>query len=364
MNWRVVISIVQKDLIDALKNLYLLFCILMPIGMSLLFQVALPDEDQIGQAKIVLFAPEESRYSAMLSAYQDIEIIAVSSEAQIPEMIDGNSEIAGGVAIEPGFDARLDAGEKPVVKAWLSPKAGPMQSTIFRSLVVDQAWLLVRQDFPIQLIWPEEGSPVVNTTQNGPEMPFDIDQYVLQIMLVMGISMMGAFLVPTLMVEEKEKHTLEALLVSPGGPVEVTVGKAIVGIVYSLLVSGVLLAMNGGFTGNWPVTVAGVFLGALFVVGIGLLMGSLFNIMHHVNIASSVIMLLMFLPPWMGLFSLPAPFDRLLPLIPTFYLSNIVDAGLNNQASLALIGDDFAILAACAIAVLAAVVWALRRERK
>ena len=59
----------------------------------------------------------------------------------------------------------------------------------------------------------------------------EMDRFMTVMLLVLSIVGIGVFVVPSLLVEEKEKQTLKFLLVSPAGPVEVVAGKALVGLV-------------------------------------------------------------------------------------------------------------------------------------
>jgi ABC-2 type transport system permease protein len=363
MNWRVVFSIVRKDMVDAIKNFYLLFVMIMPIGMSLMFQLVFPNEQEMSQMTIVIYDPENSRLSSMMQAYQGVEVVAAISAEEVANRVNGDKAITGGLVIATGFDAALDAGEKPQVRAFINPDASSIQQAAFRGIVTDQSWLLVRQEFPIELIWGDEQS-AGSSDATGPDMPFNLDIYMLLVVLMMGLAMVGSFVVPSLMVEEKEKHTLEALLVAPGGPTEVTTGKAIVGMVYSLLVAGILLAMNNGFAGNWPFTLIAIGLGSLFIVGVGLLMGTAFKVMSQVNIVSSIVMLVMIIPSWVGIFTLPEPLGTLVNFIPTFYVSKITSLALTSKATLANTGSSLVLLSLSVVIVYAAVVWMLRRERK
>jgi ABC-type uncharacterized transport system permease subunit len=72
----------------------------------------------------------------------------------------------------------------------------------------------------------------------------------------------------------------------------------------------------------------------------------------------------MIVPSWVGVFSLPEPFMKVISFIPTSYLSNLVSQSLAGKATLANAWGDLAILGGCAVAVFAVIVWALRRERK
>jgi ABC-2 type transport system permease protein len=360
MNWRVVFSIVKKDMVDAVKNFYLLFVMIMPIGMSLLFQLIIPNEQEMSRMSVVIYDPQNSRLSSMIQSYQGVEVVAALSESEVVERVQNDKAITGGLVISAGFDAALDAGQKPPVHAYISPNASGIQQSIFRGIVTDQAWLLVRQEFPIELTWGDQATG----EGTGPSISLNMDTYLLMVVLLMALSMVGSFVVPYLMVEEKEKHTLEALLVAPGGPAEVAAGKAIVGMVYSLLTGGILLALNNGFVGQWPITILAAVLGALFLVGVGLLMGTTFKVMNQVNIFSSVIMLAMLVPSWVGIFTLPEPMMAVIKIIPTYYVSKVAMLALESKATLANTALGLSVLTVSIVIVYAAMIWMLRRERK
>jgi ABC-2 type transport system permease protein len=105
----------------------------------------------------------------------------------------------------------------------------------------------------------------------------------LPLLLLITFAMTGALVVPLLLVEEKEKRTLDFLLTSPASLTEIIAGKALTGVVYSFLIPGLLLAINHKLIGNWPLTLLTVLLGLLFVVAVGLFMGSLFQNTMQVN---------------------------------------------------------------------------------
>ena len=118
--------------------------------------------------------------------------------------------------------------------------------------------------------------------------------------------MVGIFVVPYLLVEEKEKGTLKAVLVSPATYADVVAGKGLVGLFYALLVAVILLLLNGGFGGNVVITLLSVVLGSIFLVQVGLLMGAAFKAINQVNSWSSIVMIVLMLPGMFGDF-LPPP---------------------------------------------------------
>ncbi|MBN1427452.1 MAG: ABC transporter permease [Anaerolineae bacterium] len=361
MNWRMVLSVVLKDLVDVVRNPYLLFSIILPIGFSLLFQVIMPNQQEIGRYKMLLYDPEDSRYGIILQEHQSLDILLVASEAEVEKQIKADKEAIGGIVILPGFDAALERGEKPKVKVFVNEKSLGWKQFVFRSIIDDQAWLLVRQEFPIELVWNDKES--AESEIQGRVITFDFTYFIMLLLLVTGLIMVGVCVVPMLMVEEKEKHTLEVLLVAPGGPMEITAGKGLVGLVYSLLVAGLLLALNNGFVGNWQVTLLTVVLGALFTTGIGLLIGMALKILQQVYTVSSVVMLVLIFPTMVSIFGLPEPFSAILYLFPTYYLNQLLIISLSGSATLSNIAPRLTILAVSVFLVFFAVIWMLHRER-
>lgn len=369
LNWRVVFSITQKDLMDSIKNMYLLFAMVMPIVLSLMFGLLIPNQQEMEQIKIILYDPGKSRLAASVRSLTNLEISEAASEQAVQERLKSDKSIIGGLVIPPGFDAAVDAGQKPQLFAYVNEKAGTIPSSVFSGIVTNMVWGLVRQEFPAQVVWNDQTTPQQSEQSSGSEqgsgnMGFKFDQYMLNMLAVMALTMVGVFAVPALIVEEKEKHTMDVLLVAPGGAVEVTLGKAIVGMVYCAIIVLILMVLNKGFVGNWPVTLLALLLGALLCVGLGLLMGAVFKTMHQVNTWSSILMLLLLFPSWVGIFGLPDLVEKAMALIPTYYLSQVVQLAQAGKATLAGVWVNLVVLAACTLATYAGVIWLLRREQK
>jgi ABC-type Na+ efflux pump permease subunit len=70
----------------------------------------------------------------------------------------------------------------------------------------------------------------IASTAETPEEPQSQTQLHLdRFLLIVVLAMTGAYMLPTLLVEEKEKHTLQALLVSPASPGDIVISKALTG---------------------------------------------------------------------------------------------------------------------------------------
>jgi ABC-type Na+ efflux pump permease subunit len=87
------------------------------------------------------------------------------------------------------------------------------------------------------------------------------------------LAVIGMALVPLLMIEEKEAHTFDAMLVSPARYTQIVAGKALVGLVYCLIAAAVLLTLYNHFFVHWGVVILAVLVTSAFTVALGLLLG-------------------------------------------------------------------------------------------
>jgi ABC-2 type transport system permease protein len=163
-------------------------------------------------------------------------------------------------------------------------------------------------------------------------------------------------------VEEKEKRTLDFLLASPAGLKEIITGKALTGIVYSLLIAGLLLGINRQLVGNWPLTLLTMLVGMLFVVAVGLFLGSLLNNTMQVNTWASSVLILLLAPSFPSL-GLPSAVDTAMRLIPTYYLNEAFKLALVGGVS-SRIWVHLTVVFLSAVAAFGGAAWFLRRRNR
>ena len=209
---------------------------------------------------------------------------------------------------------------------------------------------------PARLVWIDVDKDTDEQTRRG----LDLNQMLLPLLLIMTFGMTGAFVVPLLLVEEKEKRTLDFLLASPASLREIIAGKALTGAAYSLLIAGLLLGINRQLVGNWPLTLLTVLLGLVFVVAVGLFMGSFLNNTMQVNTWASSVLILLMAPSFPSL-GLPSVVDTAMRLVPTYYVTEALKLSLAGSASSRIWGH-LAVVLACTVIAFFAAVWALHRR--
>ncbi len=300
MNPRAAAAIAAKDLIDALKNYRLLAIILMPIGFSVLF--GLLYRDAPSSAAIVAYDPGGSQIVKSIGELEGWSLWVATSETEVePTMTEQNA--LAGVVLPADFDARLAAGDRPPLKIILNGAQDGRFGA--RRLLIDLILVQSGQPLPVDLVETtinssesDAGStspasaPVANVLQE-----LSLQGYLLVTWSMMGLAMVGMYMVPTLLVEETERKTLDALLVAPVSYVDLIVGKALVGLVYASLSAGLVFALNAQVPIRGIAPLIGVgLLSALFATLIGLWLGGMISNMQSLNSWGSFPLLAFLLP--------------------------------------------------------------------
>jgi ABC-2 type transport system permease protein len=354
MNMRVVAAITRKDIVDAIRNRYLLVALLTPLFVAVLFRLLLPGINSLSTMTIVVHDPGDSQLISELRASPQINLVKAGAAEDVAKEVE-NSEAIGGLTTPISFDADVAAGKQPELTVYVNNKKNSIQQAAFRQLMEQKVLGLVKP-IPARLAWIDVGKE----EDAKPQVGFNLNQMLFPLLILITFGMSGALVVPLLLVEEKEKHTLDFLLTSPASLTEIVTGKALTGVAYSLLIAGVLLAINHKLIGNWPLTLLTLLSGLVFVVAIGLLMGSLFQNTMQVNTWASLVLMVLMAPsfPTPGL---SATLETASRLIPTYYFVEALRLSLAGSATAKLWGH-LAVVLGCTVVALFAATWGLRRQ--
>lgn len=357
MNLNVVSAITRKDVVDAIRNRYLLTALVTPLFVALLFRVLLPGGgtgDTI--LTVVVHDAGSSGLVAELRQTPQISVVlANSADATAGEVERINA--TGGLAVPAGFDADLAANKQPELTVYVNNQKTVFEQAAFRRLSDQLVRSFAKQPEPARLVWVD-----IDKDAKEPARPrgFRLEQMLLPLLLILTFGMIGAFVVPLLIVEEKEKRTLDFLLSSPASLYDIITGKALTGVVYTLLIAGLLLGINRQSIQNWPLTALTIVIGLLFVVGVGLVIGSVLKNTMQVNTWASLILILLMAPSFPSI-GITGWFDKAMRLIPTYYLSEALKLSMAGTVSSQL-WIYLAILLGCTVVVFIAAAWALRRR--
>src|SRR4029079_686072 len=208
MNSRVVSAFAQKDIVDAIRNRYLLGALLKPVFVAVLLRILLPGISNLNFT-VVVNDPGGSGFASELRAMPQMKVITAASAEGVANELE-KSKAVGGLAIPANLDADIAAGKQPELVVYVNNKQNDIEQAMFRQLVERQFLTSVKERLPAHLTWVD-----VNKEVSGEAPALNVNQMLLPMLLLLTFAMAGALVVPLLLVEEKEKRTLDFLLTSP-----------------------------------------------------------------------------------------------------------------------------------------------------
>jgi ABC-2 type transport system permease protein len=186
------------------------------------------------------------------------------------------------------------------------------------------------------------------------------------IAILIGLISAGMLLVPTLLVEEKEKKTLRMILASPASYGDVIAGKLLVGFFYTALLSIVLLAVGRLPMAALPQMSLFMVLGGILFLLVGLTLSAFSKTMTEVNSYGTLVFFLAMLPIMLnipGMDALSGALGGLMRLIPNFYIVDGMRRALEGTGTLENVLLNAGMTALFIVVLFALATWLLRRQQ-
>lgn len=352
-HWRVIGAIAAKDIGEAWRNRTLLgvaagLFVTMLISQALPFLLGLT-----GRQPVLLVAGPESQLVETLAARDDLMISRRNTLSAATETVASQNGGMLGIVLTEEAEARLLAGQSVALEGITPYATTPAQ--LEEALATFQAALTEttgggQADVTVSTVYPTA------TTGGRPGMA------VMTVILV--LLLVGMLMVPALMVEEKEDHTLDVLLVSPATPFDIVIGKALAGMAYGLIAATVAALFYHTLIVHWGVAVAGALVTIVFGISLGLLMGMIFSNSASLNLWLSIILLVLMLPVLVQLAPRLASLAEM-PVaawMPTLAMDQILTASMLEVVPVTTtLWSLSAVLLAIGL-LLALVVWTIRRS--
>jgi len=290
-NLRIIMTIAFKDVVDVIKNKTTL-TIILGVGLLMLSSQALPLLIKLQDIpKAYLYDPGESAVIEQFADQNDLyQLYNVSSEQELINDLVEAPDTRLGLVIPVDFDQQVQDGNDITLQGYLVHWADLSKAnelvTFFDNHFTQQS-----------------GVPVyIQLDGNGVYPGPDSAGFLIMVStgLVIVVITLGVILVPFLMIEEKETHTIEALLVSPASYSQIVLGKAIAGMSYCLVAAAVVLLINYGIIAQWGLMLLTVLCGSLFAVSLGLLLGTLFDNPMAMNLWAGLLIVILLVPVFLS----------------------------------------------------------------
>lgn len=350
---RLVGALAGKDIVDALKNKTTLTTIIISLFMVLVYR-ALPgltsDSDTL---RVMLYAESESAIVTELERSPALALYPFDSRAELMKVFPDAESVELAIVIPDSAVARQQAGEPVTIEGYLMYWVSPDQRAEIKALVEEELAGQLGQPVTLDLAGHD-----VFFDAGIPSLVFSPTIALLFVAVMIGIS-----LIPNLMVEERQTKTLDALMVSPASAAHLVAGKSLAGLFYGLVGSAIVLFVFRHLVVRWDLAILAAGLATLFMVAIGLLLGSIVKVRAQLQLVAWFIVLPLLMPVFLvqmeGL--VPAGAIAVMKWIPSVLVADIFRLSLTPNATLSHYGLPAFIILAATLALLALVAWVVRR---
>ncbi|MFW6382324.1 MAG: ABC transporter permease [Bacillota bacterium] len=191
-----------------------------------------------------------------------------------------------------------------------------------------------------------------------PEMPSGFGAAFGLIFLVV---MVGMYVPSMLIAEEKEKNTIEVLMLSPARPIEIFVGKGILTILSIILISLIIALMVGMSLVNLLIIIIATTLTSTFAIFVGMIVGLISpNQMSTGVVGLPVYLLLLLIPQLSGMGV--AVVDFIAKFLPTYYFLNILELTLIEGVKISDLYFHLSIISISSIVILFVLLYIYRSK--
>ncbi len=281
-------SLIRKEFIQIIRDpRTLALTFIMPVAM--LFLLGYAATNDVRNIALAVFDQDQTQESrALLTAYRVADYFqlayVVSSEDELRQLIDNNSARAG-IIIPPGYGREINRGHTAEVAFVLDGSDPTVASTALAAAVLigqSHATRLMTERLQRRGMSAAVSSPLEVRTQVWYNPGLVSSYYMIPALIGQILQFLTTLLTATSIVRERERGTIEQLIVTPLRPWELVVGKLAPYVLISflnmleVLIAGVLLfnvPINGSIT--LLLLMASLFL--VTTLGIGLLISTVAN---------------------------------------------------------------------------------------
>lgn len=354
MNARVLRTLIAKDFMLYFRNRFFAFITVGGLIIYVLLYVALPstvDES----LTLAVYAPTIPPVFLDFLSGNDITIAALESDDALREAVI-RSEYAAGVALPGDVVRAILSGDATTVTVYFASDA-PTE-------IVDALRSVLRLAFnelsytlsgnPLNLTFNEQ---IIGRDMTGEQLAFRSRLLPLLAIMLLLLESMG---LGSLITEEVEARTLQALLVTPVTVPGLFAGKALFGILLAFTQAALLMALTGSLTHEPILILTTLLISALTVTGFAFLIASVSRGMMSV-MAWGVLLVFVMLVPSYGVV-IPGLATGWAQAIPSYYMFDTIHQVVNFGASWQAVSGNLIILLVMGVAFMAAGILVMQRR--
>jgi len=300
MSLRRIGVLLRKELITGPKSFFFVWAVAGPISLTLFVHLIFGSLFS-GKPKLGIKDHGHSQIVESLKNVESLNIKEYTSEIKLKNAVETGARDVG-IVLQQNFDSMIKDGEFTKLTAYIWGESFLKNRAIVTSALLYRIREVSGKNAPVDI------TPV--SLGNGNNIPWE-DRF-LPFIVLMAI-FMGGFIMPaSSLVDEKEKRTIGAVIITPATKNDVFISKGLMGMIVSMITGIMILVLNRAFNVQFGLIIFILFLGAAMASCIGLMVGafmkdiaSLFSTMKgfgFILYGPGLIYIFPKIPKWIGKF--------------------------------------------------------------
>jgi len=303
-------TLLKKEFREGYKNYFFLFAVFAPLLVTLIMSISF---GSVFSSKPVLGiysdgTPDLVRH---ISGLESIGVKLFSTQKKLQQAV-GSGEADMGISFPSDFRRDLKQGRKLKIKTYIWGESLLKDRAVLGAAIISSIREITGRRLPANI--------KVEAMGGVDKVPWK--DRLLPMIVLMAI-FMGGFLIPSSsLVNEKQKGTMPALLVTPVTRGDLLWAKGLLGFFMSLFMGIFILVLNRAYGANFPLLLLLLTLGAVMAAVTGVLFGILMKTITSLYSMIESLGLLLYGPGLIYMF--PKIPEWIGKLLPTYYILNPV----------------------------------------
>lgn len=350
MSWQTIRTLVVKDFTLFFRNRFFAFISIAALVAYGVLYFLMPSEvDET--LRIGLFGSEFPPEITEQISEEGMQIMRLDSEEELKTAV-LDAEITAGFVLPDDLMSSLAGGGKPEVRIYFPADLPQEAKDIYVLMLEELSFAMVGEPLNIDVSEEILGADLV-----GQQIP--LRDHLLPLIAVF-ILMMETLGLASLLSDEIDSGTAQALLITPLTIRGLFAGKGVTGVGMAFIQALLLVVITGGLNQQPMIVLVALLLGALLATGVGFLLASTGKDMMGI-LAWGVLAILILSLPALGIL-FPGTISDWAKVIPSYYLVDTVNRAINYGINISLAMNNLIILLVFDVIILWLGTVALRRK--
>jgi len=306
MSIRRIAILLGKDFKYGSKGFVFILAIVAPILISIVLNLVFGTFFS-QTAKLGISDQGKSRLVDLISASDSVQTRTYTSAEALRKAVETGA-VDIGVSLPVNFDEVASSESPTVLTAYVWGESLAKNRSILVASINSAVRQLAGQEVPVQ----------IETTTLGDTQSVPWSDRLLPFVLLYAVTIGGIMVPASLIVNEKQKHTLTALAITPTTLIEIFAAKGLVGVILAMVMSVVILLMNQAFGVQTGLLMIVLCLGAVLASLFGLVLGALIKDINTLFATIKGIGILLYAPVFVYMF--PQIPQWIGNIFPTYYI--------------------------------------------